>query len=104
LENNTARLPAEWEEQEFVQLAFPHKNTDWAECLEDATETFVKIAKAIAKYQKVLIIAKDLSHVKSLFEKKKNCLHIFILRLLQLQKQFAKEFLTHNFLSAHFLK
>lgn len=66
------RLPAEWEEQEFVQLVFPHENTDWNEYLDDAIETFVNIAKAIAKYQKVLIVAKNLTYVKSLFEKKKN--------------------------------
>jgi len=66
------RLPAEWEEQEFVQLVFPHHDTDWADCLEDAIKTFVNIAKAIAKYQKVLIVAKELAYIKSLFEKKKN--------------------------------
>lgn len=66
------RLPAEWEEQEFVQLVFPHKETDWEEYLDDAITTFVNIAKAIAKYQKVLIVAKDLAYVKSLFDKKRN--------------------------------
>ncbi|MEA3352470.1 MAG: agmatine deiminase family protein [Campylobacterota bacterium] len=66
------RLPAEWESQEFVQLVFPHKDTDWNRYLDDAIDTFVNIAKAIQKYQKVLIIAKDLAHVKSLFDKKKN--------------------------------
>lgn len=66
------RLLAEWEEQEFVQLVFPHQQTDWNEYLEEAITTFVTIAKTIAKYQKVLIIAKNLSYIKSLFEKKKN--------------------------------
>ncbi len=50
------RLPAEWEEQEFVQLVFPHSDTDWNQYLNDAIDTFVTIAKTIAKYQKVLII------------------------------------------------
>jgi agmatine deiminase len=72
VDKKLTRLPAEWEEQEFVQLVFPHKDTDWADYLEDAIKTFVKIAKAIQKYQKVLIITKDLVYVKSLFEKKKN--------------------------------
>jgi len=69
---HNTRVLAEWEEQEFVQLVFPHKDTDWCEYLEDATQTFVNIAKTIAKYEKVLIIAKDLAYIKSLFEKKKN--------------------------------
>jgi len=62
------RLPAEWEEQEFVQLVFPHKDTDWNEYLEDSINTFVNIAKAIAKYQKCLIVAKNLTKVKAIFD------------------------------------
>lgn len=66
------RLIAEWEEQEFIQLVFPHKDTDWADYLDDAIKTFVNIAKAISKYQKCLIVAKDLTYVKSLFDSKRN--------------------------------
>jgi agmatine deiminase len=63
---------AEWEPQEFVQLVFPHKDTDWNEYLEDAVKTFVDIAKIIAEYQKVLIITKNTENIKSLFPRKKN--------------------------------
>jgi len=66
------RLPAEWETQEFVQLVFPHKETDWNEYLEEAISRFVVIAKTIAKYQKCLIVANNLAYVKSLFPNKKN--------------------------------
>lgn len=66
------RLPAEWEQQEFVQLVFPHENTDWNEYLEDAINTFVNIAMAIQKYQKVLIVSKNLEEIKKRFPKKKN--------------------------------
>jgi agmatine deiminase len=66
------RLPAEWEEQEFIQLVFPHKDTDWAPYLDDAIDTFVNIAKAIQKYQKVLIVSKNLPLIKSKFAKKRN--------------------------------
>jgi len=66
------RMPAEWEDQEFVQLVFPHEDTDWAPYLDEAIETFVNIAKAISKKQKCLIVAKNLSYVKSLFANKKN--------------------------------
>ncbi|MGB5868159.1 MAG: agmatine deiminase family protein [Arcobacteraceae bacterium] len=72
MKKNNLYLPAEWEEQEFVQLVFPHENTDWKEYLEDAITTFVTIAKAIAKYQKCLIVATNITYVKSLFENKKN--------------------------------
>lgn len=69
---NKLYLPAEWEHQEFVQLVFPHEETDWSNYLDDAITTFVNIANAIAKYEKCLIVAKNLTYVKSLFPKKRN--------------------------------
>ncbi|NPA11200.1 MAG: agmatine deiminase family protein [Epsilonproteobacteria bacterium] len=60
-------LIPEWEKQEFIQLVFPHKNTDWACCLDEAIQTFSEIAYAIAQYQKVLICYQDkhtISHLK----------------------------------------
>jgi len=65
-------FPAQWQEQEFIQLVFPHKKTHWIEYFDDAINTFVDITKSIQKYQKVLIIAQELSFVKSLFKNKKN--------------------------------
>ena len=65
-------LQAQWEEQEFVQITFPHKKTDWIEYFDDAINTFLNITKAIQKYQNVLIIANELNFVKSLFKNKKN--------------------------------
>lgn len=65
-------LPAEWEKQEFIQLVFPHHETDWQEYLNDAISTFLNIAEAITKYQKCIIVAKDLNYIKSLFPNKKN--------------------------------
>lgn len=66
------RLPAEWEKQEFVQLVFPHANTDWKEYLDDAIDTFVSITKAIQRYEKVLILSKNLAEIKKRFPKKQN--------------------------------
>ena len=39
-------LIPEWEKQEFVQLVFPHKNTDWNCCLEEAIKTLLTGCKA----------------------------------------------------------
>lgn len=72
------RLPAEWEQQEFVQLTFPHEQTDWKEYLDDAIENFVNIANAVRKYQKCLIVAKNITFVKSLFPSKKNLVFVKI--------------------------
>ncbi|MDC0933649.1 agmatine deiminase family protein [Arcobacteraceae bacterium] len=72
------RLPAEWEKQEFVQLVFPHVETDWNDYLDEAIGTFLNIAKVIQQYQKCLIVAKDISIIKPLFINKKNLIFIEI--------------------------
>lgn len=40
------RLPAEWERQDAVVLAWPHADTDWAPTLGDALECYIKIVEA----------------------------------------------------------
>lgn len=71
-------LIPEWEKQSLVQLVFPHKNTDWACCLDEAIKTFTEIAYAIAQHQKVLICYEDkntithLKHKNFIFRKVKN--------------------------------
>ena len=51
-------LPAEWHPQSCVQLTWPHEDTDWRDYLDDITETFVQIAKAVAHYEPLVIAAK----------------------------------------------
>jgi len=71
-------LIPEWEKQKFIQLVFPHKNTDWREYLNEAIDVFSKIAYAIAAYQKVLICYEDentirhLKHKNFIFKQVKN--------------------------------
>ena len=49
-------MPAEWERQSMVQLTWPHKDTDWALMLEEITETYVQMAREIAKREPLLIV------------------------------------------------
>lgn len=53
------RLAAEWEEQSFVQLTWPHANSDWGPFLDQAEPVFLNVAKEIAKRQTLLIVADD---------------------------------------------
>ena len=62
------RFIAEFEEQSFTQIIFPHKGTDWIEYLHEAEN----IIKAIALYQKCFIICADITYVKSLFSSHDN--------------------------------
>lgn len=53
------RLPAEWEPQSAILLAWPHAGTDWAERLADVEETFIALAAAIARFQPVVVCVAD---------------------------------------------
>ena len=54
-----ARLPAEWEPQAAVLLAWPHAGTDWAERLPSVEDTYVALVAAIARFQPVLLCVAD---------------------------------------------
>jgi agmatine/peptidylarginine deiminase len=65
-------LPAEWAQQSFVQLTWPHEGTDWAYMLEEVEDCFTQIASAIAARQRLLIVAPDVEHVKQVLQGKAN--------------------------------
>lgn len=66
------RVPAEWERQQCVLMAFPHEETDWNDPddpsqLEASLSPFIRIAQAIAYGEAVYIICKDKEKISSMF-------------------------------------
>ena len=59
---------AEFKEQSFTQIAFPHAKSDWVEYLEEAQQTFENIIRAIIKFQKCLVVCDDVESVKKRFD------------------------------------
>lgn len=57
-------LPPEWAKQQFIQLTWPHKDTDWVDMLEEVENCFAEIARVIIKYQPLLIVCHDEKTVK----------------------------------------
>ncbi|MCE3039546.1 agmatine deiminase family protein [Helicobacter anatolicus] len=55
-------LPAEWEEQKAILMAFPHKNSDWNEYLDEARQTFLTIIQAILPHEKVILCVDPNDH------------------------------------------
>jgi len=55
----TPRLPAEWEIQDGVLLAWPHEGTDWAYILDDVRPVFSEIIRQISRFERVLLTAPD---------------------------------------------
>jgi agmatine/peptidylarginine deiminase len=54
-----ARLPAEWEPQSAVLLAWPHAGTDWAERLAEVESTYVALVAAITRFERAVICVAD---------------------------------------------
>ncbi|RNF85346.1 agmatine deiminase family protein [Montanilutibacter psychrotolerans] len=57
--NASLRLPAEWEPQSAVLIAWPNADTDWADRLGDVEETYIALVAAITRFQPALIIVSD---------------------------------------------
>jgi agmatine/peptidylarginine deiminase len=62
------KLPAEWEKQSFLQLTFPHLDSDWAYLFDEVTACFVEIVQAASRFQDVLVVCDDVKRVKSYFK------------------------------------
>src|SRR5688500_16979987 len=53
------RLPAEWEPQAGVVIAWPHAGTDWAARLPRIEKAYVRLAAAIARFEPLLVCVAD---------------------------------------------
>lgn len=58
------RLPAEWEEQDGVLLAWPHADSDWRETLAAVEAVFVELALTISRFERVVIVAPAITPVR----------------------------------------
>jgi len=63
------RMPAEWEEQDGVLLAWPHAGTDWAPLLATVEPVFVRIALEISRRERVLVLAPEPEPVRAALTK-----------------------------------
>jgi agmatine/peptidylarginine deiminase len=67
--DHTLRLPAEWEPQSAVLIAWPHAGTDWAERLANVETTYTALAAAVTRFQPLIIVVPDAdlhAHVETL--------------------------------------
>ncbi len=66
------RFIAEFEEQSFTQIIFPHAKSDWLDYLDEAEETFINIINTIIRFQKCLVVCNDVQAVKKHFKENDN--------------------------------
>lgn len=53
------RLPAEWEIQDGVLMAWPHEGTDWAGMLDEIRPVFAEIIRQITRFEQLLLAVSD---------------------------------------------
>ncbi|MBR5084031.1 MAG: agmatine deiminase family protein [Prevotella sp.] len=66
---SSLHLPAEWYPQDAIQLTWPHADTDWKPYLKEITETFIQLAKAITRYEALVIVTPEPDAVRQTLKK-----------------------------------
>lgn len=52
-------LPAEFDPQSFIQLTWPHRQTDWAPIYDEVIECYCAMTRAIIERQPLIIVTQD---------------------------------------------
>ena len=58
------RLPAEWEQQGFVQLTWPHMDSLWYE-VEKVQACYAQIAATILRFEPLVIVGRDVAEIQA---------------------------------------
>ena len=74
-------FPAEWAPQQFVQLTWPHADTDWAYMLDEVQVCFKNIAREIAQRQRLLVVAPDIEDVRRQIANEVNMANVSLVEL-----------------------
>ena len=74
-------FPAEWAPQQFVQLTWPHVDTDWAYMLDEVQACFKNIAREIACRQQLVIVAPDVDDVRRQIADEVNMANVTLVEL-----------------------
>ncbi|WP_187647264.1 agmatine deiminase family protein [Nitrosophilus labii] len=95
------RLPAEWEKQKALLISYPHKESDWAEYLEEAKDFFDKFIDIVSRYQEVWLLCeekpkKNFKNIKYFFVKT-NDTWVRDYGPITIEKKGKKEFLDFTF-------
>lgn len=74
-------LIPEWEKQDLVLLTWPHSDTDWADMLTEVEACYMDIARAILRYEDLLILTQEPAHVRALLGEKEHPHKLFVLEM-----------------------
>ncbi len=64
MNHNPRRLPAEWEAQDAILLAWPHAASDWLPILPQIESVFIELSQQICRFERLLIATPEPQRVK----------------------------------------
>lgn len=70
MNDKRAVLPAEWEPQSGVMLTWPHAGTDWMPYLEEINETYLQMAEAIARRERLLVVTPHAGEIAAMLSRR----------------------------------
>jgi agmatine/peptidylarginine deiminase len=70
MEKRRAVMPAEWEPQSGVMLTWPHAETDWAPYLEEINETYLQMAEAIVRRERLLVVTPHAEEIAAMLRER----------------------------------
>ncbi len=71
--HSKATLPPEWAEQQALMLTWPHEDTDWKPYLDDINTTYVELADAVTRHEKLIVVTPNASNVRELLSTRLSC-------------------------------
>lgn len=74
-------LIPEWEEQDLVLITWPHAESDWADMLPDIEACYMNIARAILRFEDLLILTPHPEQVRMLFADDKHPHKLYVLKM-----------------------
>jgi agmatine deiminase len=86
------RLPAEWEEQDGVLLAWPHESTDWHPNLAEVEPVFIEIVRRISGFERVLLVAPDAGSLEKKLRDARACLDRIAIYPIPSNDTWARDF------------
>lgn len=90
--NGTRRLPAEWEMQDGVLMAWPHAATDWAPCLDAVQSVVTAVAREITRCERLVMAAPDIDAAGTTLEREGVPLDRVKLCTVQTNDTWARDF------------
>lgn len=88
----TTRLPAEWEPQDAILLAWPHEQTDWLPILKQVTQVYIELIYQISRFETVIIIAPEINVVRAALKKEAVNSSNIILRQIDTNDTWIRDF------------